>query len=1575
MKKFLAAILSVLCLACLCLALTACKGPKYYKLTYGAINGVTLDFGEIQSGAQVKKDYEVKFTCSVDENRVTGEPTVLVNGDDVYPDLEGVYSFKMSKDTDVTVSGVYAINTFDVTFDKEQWRIKYLDAETGKELSTLEDVTSGTRVSFRLDVSVYYDRNAKFDVLANTTVVSAENGVYSFTVSRKTTVKVSGLKTEESFLTRDNGGKGTVKDPYLIERPIDLYVMADYVNDSFYNGKYSLANYKLNADIDMEGEQAFIIGDGTTNISMFCGNFNGNHHKIYNYYVSDTIIEQDQFSTVFMPYIGLFGYACGTIYGPAEIYDLTLENFTINVNAAKYDSNFYAGGLAGLAMGVNISNCSVSGEITADADDVYYGYMGGIAGFMQSAYNSESQRVSSSIVGCSTDVKLEGQSGYMHSAGGIVGYLNTFEQNTSSYIVNSYSAGSVAGAMNAGGIAGYANAYSSVKNCYSLGTVDAYNEISPTLGFEQYAYANAGGIVGYAEHDSVISGCFSLSDARASASGSKYERAGKICGGLEAGGGDYVEAASALVLNCTSTASNITESYLTGTLGWVASEWTFGNGYPKYNGLSGNKTAAVAVKHVAANGSVTNGATVNLSASNYLPVNEWYRTDLDEFATNGTLRSYGYYFDEALTQKVPSGYVLSGAETLYCGFADYNEVSGVYYLQTAVRGSGAYIELLPDGTLIYRSGALNLTTSYIYDGNQITLFDTPALTEQSSDGSYYTCGIGVLDGGVLTITNNLTYKESSPLKAVKKIEGFLYGAYYSASDTECVFNTDGTGTLNGAPMTYTVNGSTVKINDTTTGTLGNRTVTIGGTAYTAYDPFRGTWEKSATTHEEFTFDGKNKWSYIYYGLVDGEKKEIATASGTYAYNGSDDTLTLTVTQNKDSGLSNGTIIGFDMNGCLLVTRTDYTQPYYKPLSLTGTWRYFYKEEAIEITFNGVGNRGYGTALVSYETLPDDLEATYAVETVNGNDYIYIFLEDMVLGVLHFDASDLTLKGLIYSYKEGAMLEDYIVYDEYLYAETGEMVVLNTYKGIVSFCLYDEFGGQWITDYEGWGVIEFNGYGSYKRTSIMIKEQRNKILTLPVSGTVKINGKTGTYELNEATMQGTLHFEDADHDISYNAAEDTVSIGTSGKLYRPDRLMGIRLKDNNGVIYTFDGGSDIPAGGTVTASDGNGYKYKISGTGNSTVITVTGLGTITVSGNNYVLGGSNILTVVNGFTGSWYVGTTLQTLVIGEISPLNKAQGSYLGVSKTFDYNSAEDYLTFEHNNHTYYIFAKIAVNSGVGYELIISTAENEMYGETVHCLSTGEQTDAFRGTYTAENGDTLVFDGLSVCAYGDGTLIITRDGGTEIYSYTVNSFGMVQFVEGVDDDGNTIRVVITEAAAGTEGAFTGEGKTLVLLTPDRLYLRAAVDLFKKVYTFDGIDTVVCGDEQYKYVIDERDELDLVYRLTLTDGAGKTHKAEVGFGSTSYTFRFVDELTDIAVRSGDWTYTFVSAGVISASNATWEQNTEALICTYSIVSYDEQAKKYTLTVSIPDGESAKLYDAVLDCSNEAAYKIQLTEKTA
>ena len=185
-----------------------------------------------------------------------------------------------------------------------------------------------------------------------------------------------------------------------------------------------------------------------------------------------------------------------------------------------------------------------------------------------------------------------------------------------------------------------------------------------------------------------------------------------------------------------------------------------------------------------------------------------------------------------------------------------------------------------------------------------------------------------------------------------------------------------------------------------------------------------------------------------------------------------------------------------------------------------------------------------------------------------------------------------------------------------------------------------------------------------------------------------------------------------------------------------------------------------------------------------------------------------------------------------------------------------------------------------------------------------------------------------------------------------------------------VNYIAKPVASGADGAYSGNGKSYSLVTPDRLYMRSALGDNDEIYTFDGIDKVICGDKTYSYVINERDELALAYKLTLTDGDGNTYSAEVGYGSTTYAFRFVDELTDITVTDGNISYVFVSAGKLTATD-TSEDEPKVVTYTYVINGYNKETKTYSLKVT--DGDGAE-YLGVLDCSNEDEYTLKLTKNS-
>ena len=373
-----AACLAVVCIV-LAIVLPICLtggGDTYYTLKYDNANpqGVNVvilneDGADVKNGWEVKSGVNVKFSLGYD-GEAEGTPSVKINGAEVKPDGNGVYSFTMSADTVISISGVFVKMNYKVTFDRgaDNW-VNY----SSSDFDTSEPITvmGGEQVTFDVSVSVYYKQSG-YTVVANTLVVKpGEQGHYTFTVIGDTTVQVRNLEQEDAFSAREAedgklyiDGAGTIGDPYRIRKPIDLYAMADLIGDSFNQGmNYQAAYYRLENDIDMKGERLYIIGDGfSTSSAVFAGNFDGNNKTISNYYIADEIVEQSGFTRVFTPYLGLFGRAAATTRGAAEIYDLNLENFTIEITHTN-KTGFFVGGLVGMAEGVNITNCSAKGRI------------------------------------------------------------------------------------------------------------------------------------------------------------------------------------------------------------------------------------------------------------------------------------------------------------------------------------------------------------------------------------------------------------------------------------------------------------------------------------------------------------------------------------------------------------------------------------------------------------------------------------------------------------------------------------------------------------------------------------------------------------------------------------------------------------------------------------------------------------------------------------------------------------------------------------------------------------------------------------------------------------------------------------------------------------------------------------------------------------------------------------------------------------------------------------------------------------------------------------------------------------
>ena len=1108
-KKYLVIILALLCMACL--TAVACKSAMY-TINFETVAGVTID-SEVQSGYEVKKGYRVTFKLVLADG-ATGEAVVTANDETLTANSNGQYSFVMKADTTVRVTGIIAPDEYDVTFgvgvevedDDGNTSIALVRSEfvlffdpDGNALSEIK-MRAGEVIKFRVKLSVYYDGLA-YRVAAGNSILSADaDGYYTYTITGAVAISVRDLPEtfDNTFLSREDGGKGTADDPFKIKTPLDLYAMADVISNTMNTSDtYRTAYYSLENDIDLRGEKLYIIGDATWEGSIFAGVFDGNNHTIKNFYMTDTLIEQSDFQQVHLPYIGLFGLAQASSARNAGIYNLNLKDYTINVNAAQGGATAFVGSIVGYGIGVDISNCSAEGKIVIDGHYNAFTYAGGLIGFQQSAYTSDNVRYYSVVQSCSSGVDITVMQGNVIAAGGITGNLNTYEENTTAAIFNCYSTGDIEGAIRAGGIVGWVTANGSVENCYATGYVGASSNILLMDNAEGYAYAYAGGIAGYVEYGAIISDCFFKGDCRASAvEGANYQFSDGIAAHTEPAGTAFIHTNGTLIRNCYSPEDHkvIDDAFIKTALGWEDADWKFnGDGTPDINREEAQKTYDITVM-------IGNTEVTKLTVENmYVPMTYWYALaltsedgeGLNEFIGSGKNRTYGYYFDAELTQRVPNGFIPTRAVTLYAAYADYTEVTGDYYIEGT---DGSYFTLDENGYLSYRDGARNSISTYIYDGDKLTLFNTFFAILADPENGFRTF-FAELENGTIKIYDNDVYTESSPLTANAPVVNFKYGSYFDADGNEYLFNRNGTGTVtrgtNTVAFTFKVNESTLEITENNANVTGSvdadGVVTVYGTAtLTRNDVLYGVWESSSLPTKSFKFNNDGTWNYEYYGYNSNGLKEVigATQSGTYTVDG------------NTANLSSGVTATF-LDGHIVIDG----EHYYAENSFVGSWIYVASAPVI-ITFNGITADGYGTATVDYGSHGGKItDITYQAVVRNGRIDIemYRFYEDF--GLFSFNASDKTL--------------------------SGELLILdsNSVNENVRLCKYDKLNGSW--NFEG-STLNFNGLGYYDISKV-------------VRGTIYDGARlVGTYYLTDATFVGTMTYNSVEYTITYNEENDTVT---------------------------------------------------------------------------------------------------------------------------------------------------------------------------------------------------------------------------------------------------------------------------------------------------------------------------------------------------------------------------------------------------------------------------------------------------
>ncbi len=230
------------------------------------------------------------------------------------------------------------------------------------------------------------------------------------------------------------GGSGTEDDPWRIETPGQLVLLAEKVNAGGPdNADYRVGHYILTNDIDLSDYEWVPIGIATSSGSLlpvsgqsFGGVFHGAGHAIRGLrYNSNT--ESG---------VGLFGSVSG-----GWIKEVSLE-VDIRVADNRTPVRIAVGGLVGLMQGGVVASCDVHGTISGGASALTEGsgfqaYIGGVVGYSREASHIVASTNGASVTGFFDTITSGGAGNFV---GGIVG--RAFGE-----VSNCVNSGTVAGGM------------------------------------------------------------------------------------------------------------------------------------------------------------------------------------------------------------------------------------------------------------------------------------------------------------------------------------------------------------------------------------------------------------------------------------------------------------------------------------------------------------------------------------------------------------------------------------------------------------------------------------------------------------------------------------------------------------------------------------------------------------------------------------------------------------------------------------------------------------------------------------------------------------------------------------------------------------------------------------------------------------------------------------------------------------------------------------------------------------------------------------------------------------------------
>lgn len=281
-----------------------------------------------------------------------------------------------------------------------------------------------------------------------------------------------------------SGGSGTQDDPWLISTAADLKALADFINDDTHPanaydadgcglGNFHGYYFKQTADIDLQGAAWNPIGYSDESHFYFSGHYDGGNHVIRNA-VSSGITDN--------------GYALAGIFGSVyfgSISNLHIEN--VEFSAEGNNAQAFAGGLAGIVLGSEIANCSVSGsKLSSSRIPGNSNRAGGLVGLSSVGKFTKCASVNNEIKTTSY-------------GGGFVGELNDEYADGSSsfvdcYVANSTVTASSTNAQDSNCVGGFCGQVTdeilSLTNCF------IYNTQVSIAADSQYNFNRVGAFVG-----------------------------------------------------------------------------------------------------------------------------------------------------------------------------------------------------------------------------------------------------------------------------------------------------------------------------------------------------------------------------------------------------------------------------------------------------------------------------------------------------------------------------------------------------------------------------------------------------------------------------------------------------------------------------------------------------------------------------------------------------------------------------------------------------------------------------------------------------------------------------------------------------------------------------------------------------------------------------------------------------------------------------------------------------------------------------------------------------------------------